>query len=380
MPPAIDEAPPSSSLSTIARMWRRGTRSRISSLLLVVMIGAPAGLVSCSGRNSEGGRPTVTLTADPAVVSSGGVSTLTWSASASSSCTASGGWDGDRALSGRADTAPLIDAVNVFSLACVDGRRASRASVVVTVPRGRESGLDFPGSAATTETVRFRFTRPLAIYPATYIWRVNLRSQPEYYTAFFWGNDGEFRWDDNGVSNTYYGAHPYPYPAPNYVPPDQVGPRFWEISVAGLDVLSKQQVEYGRWHLQALRVWSDLFGKHHEFYWDLPDTTKVIKYRAPRSYGNKLPPRPALTWGDAPWAPSKEIMFGVMRGFQIYSTSLTMDDLLAEASHPLSTPAGRESVWYMNLNPTPTDIADTSGAGHHPEWVGAERPLLWTTR
>lgn len=343
------------------------------------MISAPAGLVSCSGRDTEGGRPAVTLTADPAVVSSGGVSILTWSASASSSCTASGGWDGDRALSGRAETAPLIDAVNVFSLACVDGRRASRATVVVTVPQGRESGLDFPGSAATTGTVRFRFTRPLAMYPATYIWRVNLRSQPEYYTAFFWGNDGEFRWD-NGISSTYYGAHPYPYPAPNYVPPDQVGPRYWEISVAALDVLSKQQVEYGRWHLQGLRVWSDLFGKHHEFYWDLPDTTKVIKHRAPRSYGNKLPPRPALTWGDAPWAPSKEIMFGVMRGFQIYSTSLTMGDLLAEASHPLSTPAGRESVWYMNLNPTPTDIADTSGAGHHPEWVGAERPLLWTTR
>jgi hypothetical protein len=346
----------------------------------MLVIGVSTGLGSCSGRDAEDARTAVTLTADPAVVASGGVATLTWSAPAYSSCTAGGGWDGEQPLSGRARTAPLIDAVNVFSLACVDGRRTRRASVVVTVPQGREAGLDFPGSAATTETIRFRFTRPLAIYPATYVWRVNLRSQPEYYTAFFWGNDGEFRWDEGGVSNTYYGAHPYPFPAPNYVPADQVGPRYWEISVAALDVLSKQQVEYGRWHLQALRVWSDFLGKHHEFYWDLPDTTRVIKYRAPRSYGNTLPPKPALTWGDAPWAPSKEIMFGVMRGIQIYSTALTMDDLLAEASQPLSTAAGQESVWYMNLNPTPTDIADKSGAGHHPEWVGAERPRLWTAR
>ena len=311
------------------------------------------------------------------LVPDGGVATLTWSAPAGASCTASGGWDGPRAPSGRIETAALVDAVTLFALTCVDATGwTSRVSAIVTVPGGRESGLDFPGSAATTETVRFRFTEPLAMYPATYIWRVNLRSQPEYYTAFFWGNDGEFRWD-NGVSNTYYGAHPYPYPAPNYVPPEQVGPRFWEIAVEGLDVLSKEQVEYGRWHLQALRVWSDQFGKHHEFYWDLPDTTKVIKHRSPRSYANKLPPRPALTWGDAPWAPSKEIMFGVMRGIQIYSTRLTVADVLAEASRPLSTAAARQSVWYMNLNPTPADIADKSGAGHHPEWVGAARPRLW---
>ncbi len=343
-------------------------------------IGAAAGVVSCSGIGSRSDpRLYIALSADPAVVPRGGTTTLTWSASGYASCAASGGWDGDRGLSGRAETAPLTDAVTLFSLSCVEGERADRAAAVVTVAGGRELGLDFPGADATTGTIRFRFTRPLDIYPATYIWRVNPQSQPDYYTAFVWGNDGEFRWDENGVSNTYYGAHPYPFPAPNYVPRDQVGPRFWEISVDAIDVLSEQQVEYGRWHLQALRVWSGLLGKYHEFYWDLPDTTKVIRHRASRSYGNTLPPRPALTWGDAPWAPSKEIMFGVIRGIQIYSTALSVDEILAEAGRPLSTAMGRESVWYMNLNPTPTDIADTSGAGHHPEWVGPERPGLWST-
>jgi len=251
---------------------------------------------------------------------------------------------------------------------------------IVQQMANKPSGLDFPGSAATKGTVRFRFTKPLAIYPATYIWRYYPRSQASYYTTFFWGNDGEFRWD-GGKSNTYYGAHPYPYPAPHFVPPEQIGPRYWEISVGGLDVLSKTTVDYNRWHTQALRVWADWLGrKHHEFYWDLPDTTKVIRHTESSDYGNKLPPAPALTFGDAPWNPSKEIMDGVLRGIQIYSAKLDVSDILTESTSPLTTKAGASAVWYVNLNPTPTDITDKSGAGHHPEWVGNERPALWTRR
>lgn len=240
-----------------------------------------------------------------------------------------------------------------------------------------ERGLDFPGSAATEGTVRFRFTNPLPIYPATYIWRYLPRSQASYYTTFFWGNDGEFRWD-GGRSNTYYGAHPYPYPAPHFVPPERIGPRHWEISVGGEDILSESTVEYGRWHSQALVVWSDWLGrKHHEFYWDLPDLTKVIRRTEGRAYGNSPPPAPALTFGDAPWAPSEEIMDGVLRGIQIYSAALPLEDVLAEWAVPGSTSAGASCIWYLNMNPSPDDISDKSGAGHDPEWVGPERPALW---
>ena len=41
---------------------------------------------------------------------------------------------------------------------------------------GSTTGLDFPESSGTT--VRFRFTNPLPIYPATYIWRAYPREQP----------------------------------------------------------------------------------------------------------------------------------------------------------------------------------------------------------
>jgi hypothetical protein len=106
--------------------------------------------------------------------------------------------------------------------------------------------------------------------------------------------------------------------------------------------------------------------------------SRVVTHVAPINYGNLNPPQPALTWGDAPWNPSSEIMDGVIRNIQIYSAQLTVSDVVTEVGTPLSTAAGSSNIWYMNLNPTPSDISDKSGAGHNPQWVGAERPLLWT--
>jgi hypothetical protein len=237
------------------------------------------------------------------------------------------------------------------------------------------AGLDFPGSAATTATVRFRFTNPLAIYPATYIWRVRPRHQAGYYTTFFWGNDGEFNWGGVYGADTFYGAHPYPTGGGSSTTTHR-----WEVAAMANDFVSNEGVVYDVWYTQALRVWSDSSGKHHEFYWDLPNTNRVIRVNLPSDYGQTNPPKPALTWGDAPWAPSEEIMNGIIRGIQIYSSSLTMNDILAESNNALSTGAGAANIWYLNLNPTPSDISDKSGRGHHPEWVGSERPRLWTAQ
>jgi hypothetical protein len=89
------------------------------------------------------------------------------------------------------------------------------------------------------------------------------------------------------------------------------------------------------------------------------------------------PPAPALTFGDAPWQPGRETCACTLRGLQIYNSLLSLADIQAEMAAPLSTPAGANSVWYLNLNPTPTDIADKSGKGHHPAWVGTGRPALY---
>lgn len=316
--------------------------------------------------------PTVTLDASPKSVASGSTTNLSWSTAEATSCTASGAWSGSRPTSGTAASAALTAATNTFILTCSGAGGSASSSTSVTVPGGvAESGLDFPGSAATAGTIRFRFTDPPAIYPATYLWKFKPRQQNGYYTTFFWGNDGPFYWGPT-PPDSYYGAHPYPSP-----PPDGSAHK-WEISVYGDDYLSSELVAYGVWYTQALRVWSDTSGKHHEFYWDLPDTSRVIRVDVPSSYGNIAPPTPALTFGDAPWNPSNEVMNGVLRGIQIYSVALSINDILAELAGPRSTADGASHMWYMNLDPTPSDVADKSGAGHHPAWVGPERPQLWS--
>jgi hypothetical protein len=228
--------------------------------------------------------------------------------------------------------------------------------------------------------MRFHFPNPLPPYPATYIWRAFPRQQVGYYTAFFWGNDdgkgslATFLWTSDRNADSYYGAHPYPSP-----PPRGTAHR-WEIAVERNDFVSGR-VFYDRWYTQALRVWSDWNGKkHHEFFWDLPHSDSIHRVTrvSPPTWGNAIPPAPTLTWGDAPWAPGREVWHGILRGIQIYCRDLPLMDILREADSPLSTRTGVESIWYLNSSPTPTDIADKSGRGHDPEWVGNERPDLWT--
>ncbi len=251
-------------------------------------------------------------------------------------------------------------------------------SRVMPQPAPARLGLEFPGSAKVRRTMRFRFLNPLPIYPATYIWRALPRRQAGYYTAFFWGNDDDrgtldtFLWKPGRDADSYYGAHPYP------VPPPRGTDHRWEISVNREDVLGGP-VDYGRWHTQALRVWGDSRGKHHDFYWDLPrtDPWRRLQYLLCPDWGEARPPRPALTWGDAPWAPGKEVWCGVLRGLQIYSARLSQTEILREVDQPGSTRSGAVHLWYLNLDPTPDDIGDRSGRGNQPEWVGDERPALW---
>ena len=310
--------------------------------------------------------------------------------------------DGTVSVAGRAatfhPTAPLVLATTYTALLTTritdlaDNTLATDYTwnFTTSVSAQPVTGLDFPGSDAVPigKTIRFRFPAPqshgLPIYgPAgagvTYIWKAYPRQQSGYYTAFFWGNDNgkdfneNFLWN-NGSSDTFYGAHPYPDTQPNG------NTHKWEIAAQGNDfVKDTGAVVYDRWYTQALRVWSDTTGKHHEFYWDLPNTDDAhrVVVDLPPSYGEINPPVPALTWGDAPWNPSAEVWDGLLRGIQIYAAKLSLTEVLNESALPLSTALGITSVWYLNLNPTPSDISDKSGRGHDPEWVGNLRPGLY---
>lgn len=234
-------------------------------------------------------------------------------------------------------------------------------SVAVEVAHSPEiQGLDFPGSAATNETMRFEFKTPMRPYPATYIWRAYPRQQGSYYTAFFWGNGGDFY-----PKNTYYGFHPYP-------DWQSTSSHFWEIAAPpGSDIVSPEKVIYDRWYLQVV-ICQEIDGQRvEEFYWDWPDTSKVLRHE---SAPFPDPPSPVLVVGDAPWNPGQEIWDGVLRGFQFYDTALSLEDVRRE----VAAPASARTPWYLNVDPTPADIADKSGNGNHPEWVAPMRPLLWS--
>jgi hypothetical protein len=77
--------------------------------------------------------PTATLTANPTSVASGGASTLTWSSTNATSCTASGGWSGALATTGSQSTgAPTTSAA--YSLTCTGpGGTSTPAAAIVTV-------------------------------------------------------------------------------------------------------------------------------------------------------------------------------------------------------------------------------------------------------
>jgi hypothetical protein len=259
------------------------------------------------------------------------------------------------------------------------------------------TGLDFPsnGDSPTDAFVAFQFTSPPGVWGPgnsgmTYIWKYRPRQQNGYYVTMWYSRgDGHF---ESGGYDAYYGGHPYPYPPrggdtnPNHV---------WELAGMenGRDTLGTgtsdddgQSVAIANnvWHTQALRITVNGNGsKTARFYFRLPavGSGDYIEFTASSSYGTSQPRTPRITFGDSPWYADyqHERMSGVIRHIKIFTTSLSQADVLSEAaSESLATGAGQTSVWYMNINPTPSDISDKSGRGHNPTWASSARPTLYT--
>ena len=98
--------------------------------------------LSCSGSNGGavqqvtvqvgGNGVTVNLSASPAAVAAGNNTTLTWSSSGASSCTASGGWSGSRATSGSFTIGP-INASTTYQLSCTGAAGSGLGMTTVQV-------------------------------------------------------------------------------------------------------------------------------------------------------------------------------------------------------------------------------------------------------
>ena len=76
--------------------------------------------------------PTVSLSATPVQTAAGGTASLQWNSSNASSCQASGGWSGARALSGTENT-PALTVNTSFSLSCSGSGGTATQSVSISI-------------------------------------------------------------------------------------------------------------------------------------------------------------------------------------------------------------------------------------------------------
>jgi poly(3-hydroxybutyrate) depolymerase/chitodextrinase len=75
--------------------------------------------------------PTVSLSAAPPAITSGSSSTLTWSSTNATSCTASGAWSGSKATAGSQSVSPTT--TSTYTLACTGSGGSANRSAAVTV-------------------------------------------------------------------------------------------------------------------------------------------------------------------------------------------------------------------------------------------------------
>jgi len=80
--------------------------------------------------------PTVTIGVSPAGINLGQSSTLTWSSTDATSCTASGAWSGTQATSGRITLAPVSGGSYTYALNCTgqSGNASGSATLTVSAP------------------------------------------------------------------------------------------------------------------------------------------------------------------------------------------------------------------------------------------------------
>jgi hypothetical protein len=97
--------------------------------------------------------PTVTLTASPNSVTTGQSTTLTWSSTGATSCSASGAWSGTLATSGS-QASGALSTTTTFTLTCTGSGGTAMASATVTVtPAPASSGGKGGGSLRGDELV-----------------------------------------------------------------------------------------------------------------------------------------------------------------------------------------------------------------------------------
>ncbi len=104
----------------------------ISLALIIYLTGCNGSSESTSSNEDQPQSAALTLTANPTTVSQNGSTTLTWSSTNTASCSASGGWSGNKGTSGS-EVINQLQTDTVFNLTCTGDNGSVDASVSVTV-------------------------------------------------------------------------------------------------------------------------------------------------------------------------------------------------------------------------------------------------------
>ena len=217
--------------------------------------------------------------------------------------------------------------------------------------------------------------------------RASLDSPTAYYTTFFWGNNGAFAWQ-GGDANTYYGMHPYPVPAPTE-PASGRSPSSAATTRPGL----KSRGAAGISRRFASRVTPET--TEHEFSDRLAGSTKVLTHTISSDVGHDEPAEPGhrrsarrRTSGPPP-SLHRHVVGRLSRLGRVQRDHPRHPDLqqlpiadrhrggdqLAEVLDG----GGAAAIWYLNLDPRPSDVTDKKvSAAHNPQW-GGTTALEWTS-
>jgi uncharacterized repeat protein (TIGR03803 family) len=110
--------------------------------------GAGGAVFQLTGALAAAAAPTVTLAASPGSVTLGQSTTLTWSSTNATACTASGAWTGNEATSGTSQITPAATGTSTYTLTCTGaGGTSPAASVSLKVQSAPATVTDLAGRA-----------------------------------------------------------------------------------------------------------------------------------------------------------------------------------------------------------------------------------------
>ena len=270
------------------------------------------------------------------------------------------------------------------------------------------TGLIFPANNAAGSDIRLLLDG--ANLPprtaCTVLWSSRSNSSITGYVTHLWfsHNVGAFQADNYEV-----GGHPYPANSASVDgtgqstdPGGGTGTTHYmemaglsardQIAVPGSAVLAtKDGTTWKRHALQATLINSDTQIRHR--YWPdvIGDSANYFE-RIVNVSGFPTPSAPAFYWGTSDWRSGSggantndETPNGALRAFVIVNsgaltnTQIGAISALDSDASVLSYLSGQSlSAWYLNMNPTPTDITDKSGNGRNASWANGNRPTLYS--